>query len=65
MQVHAAPAELATNTVAWAQCVAYRALAEMGGSGLTVVGSIILSDCPAQKPGTLPGLFVLAPIFLC
>ncbi|KAJ7805450.1 hypothetical protein B0H14DRAFT_3485125 [Mycena olivaceomarginata] len=58
MQIHAAPAELTTNTVAWAQCVVYRALAGMGGSSLTVVGSIILSDCPAQKSGTLPRLFL-------
>ncbi|KAF7363142.1 MFS general substrate transporter [Mycena venus] len=56
MQVHAAPAELTTNTVARAQLVAYRALAGMGGSGLTVVGSIILSDSvPLKSRGLYQG----------
>ncbi|KAJ6525967.1 MFS general substrate transporter [Mycena capillaripes] len=42
------------------QLVAYRALAGIGGSGLTVVGSIILSDSvPLKKSRTLPGLFAL------
>ncbi|KAJ7917327.1 MFS general substrate transporter [Mycena leptocephala] len=56
MQVHASRVKNSTNAVARAQFVAYRALAGIGGSGLTVVGSIILSDSvPLKSRGIYQG----------
>ncbi|KAJ7321565.1 MFS general substrate transporter [Mycena albidolilacea] len=56
IQVHASRVRNSTNVVARAQLVAYRALAGIGGSGLTVVGSIILSDSvPLKRRGLYQG----------